>query len=563
MAELEPHTKKEKQMSSNETFQSLAKDFCGYTSAHGLERVMSAKQWIRKAFWSLLFVAAITVLALQVRTLYMKYQQRPLVTLVTLQSDTSLTFPVVTLCNFNALKYDALLDSNLTALIQTFQRQNYSSDESSADLNEDEAGQRRKRRSTENDFLNPAADQLNGEDYDYDDYEDHEYFEGDEYDEYGEHLDYEYIASEKVALLMAEEDKRYLSTLGHQFEDMVLSCTFRGIPCSNFTDKFWSKYWHYKYGNCYVFNSGTTASGKRRPTYKSNKAGPSHGLTVELYIEQDQYLDSFSPEAGIRLDITTQGQMPFPMERGLSLPPGFVSAVGLRKVIIERQDPFNNDRCHADTSRIDENLYTKMYNVSYSATACKESCLARNQFKNCGCMEYKFPVDWEPICNITNKNITDCLNKVQKLFRENKLNCSSACSPPCRQEEFKITSSFAAWPADNYENFFQTELEKRGKYAWSENGTSRKNVLKVQVFYEELNVEVVKEKRSYELPDFASDIGGQLGLWIGFSVLTIAEFLEFAMLLICLAVRKCSSSTKVDTATVELNERESKKKRDK
>ena len=107
----------------------------------------------------------------------------------------------------------------------------YSSDESSADLNEDEAGQRRKRRSTENDFLNPAADQLNGEDYDYDDYEDHEYFEGDEYDEYGEHLDYEYIASEKVALLMAEEDKRYLSTLGHQFEDMVLSCTFRGIPC--------------------------------------------------------------------------------------------------------------------------------------------------------------------------------------------------------------------------------------------------------------------------------------------------------------------------------------------
>lgn len=56
------------------------------------------------------------------------------------------------------------------------------------------------------------------------------------------------------------------------------------------------------------------------------------GLTLELLLEQEQYLDSFSPQAGVRLDITTQGQMPFPMEKGLSLPPGFATAVGLRKV---------------------------------------------------------------------------------------------------------------------------------------------------------------------------------------------------------------------------------------
>ena len=74
--------------SSEETFITLIKDFCGYTSAHGPERIMSAKQWIRKAFWSLLFVAAITVLGIQVRTLYNKYNSRPLVTSVTLESDT-------------------------------------------------------------------------------------------------------------------------------------------------------------------------------------------------------------------------------------------------------------------------------------------------------------------------------------------------------------------------------------------------------------------------------------------------------------------------------------------
>ena len=47
---------------------------------------------------------------------------------------------------------------------------------------------------------------------------------------------------------------------------------------SNYTEKFWATFWHYKYGNCYVFNSGLTSSaGTTKSVLKSNKAGPSHG----------------------------------------------------------------------------------------------------------------------------------------------------------------------------------------------------------------------------------------------------------------------------------------------
>ena len=40
-----------------------------------------------------------------------------------------------------------------------------------------------------------------------------------------------FLKSEQLSMLMAREDGTTLSLLGHRFEDMVLSCTYRGISC--------------------------------------------------------------------------------------------------------------------------------------------------------------------------------------------------------------------------------------------------------------------------------------------------------------------------------------------
>ena len=49
-------------------------------------------------------------------------------------------------------------------------------------------------------------------------------------------------------------------------------------------------------------------------------------------MEQDEYIGLMTPEAGIRMDISTQGEMPFPMEKGISISPGYATMIGLRKV---------------------------------------------------------------------------------------------------------------------------------------------------------------------------------------------------------------------------------------
>ena len=53
---------------------------------------------------------------------------------------------------------------------------------------------------------------------------------------------------------------------------------------------------------------------------------------MELNIEQSEYVGSFTEEAGIRVAISNSGEMPFPLEQGLSVSPGFATSIGLRKV---------------------------------------------------------------------------------------------------------------------------------------------------------------------------------------------------------------------------------------
>ena len=40
-----------------------------------------------------------------------------------------------------------------------------------------------------------------------------------------------FLKSERRAVLMANKNESFLSSLGHRFEDMVLSCTYRGVSC--------------------------------------------------------------------------------------------------------------------------------------------------------------------------------------------------------------------------------------------------------------------------------------------------------------------------------------------
>uniref|UniRef100_A0A915L2Z8 Uncharacterized protein n=1 Tax=Romanomermis culicivorax TaxID=13658 RepID=A0A915L2Z8_ROMCU len=73
-------------------------------------------------------------------------------------------------------------------------------------------------------------------------------------------------------------------------------------------------------------------------------------------------------------------------------------------------------------------------------------------------------------------------------------------------------------------------------------------VLYLEIFYEQLNYESLNESAAYLLPNLVADFGGQLGLWMGMSIITCTEII----VLLGVLIRTCCSKNKFDENANEL-----------
>ncbi|ESO09379.1 hypothetical protein HELRODRAFT_168360 [Helobdella robusta] len=79
------------------------------------------------------------------------------------------------------------------------------------------------------------------------------------------------------------------------------------------------------------------------------------------------------------------------------------------------------------------------------------------------------------------------------------------------------------WPSDNY------EMEMKGFTGGNNQNVSNKDIGVFVVYFQELSYTSIVESPAYEIQEFISDIGGILGLYVGFSILTIVEYFELAL----------------------------------
>ncbi|XP_048584055.1 amiloride-sensitive sodium channel subunit gamma [Nematostella vectensis] len=474
--------------------------FLQETTAHGFGRLgaTAGSKW--RLYWVMFCLAAYCVFVWQLVGLVNQYNSKPIKTRMQLKHAQKLDFPVVTICNMNVLRASRLPPKLRTKFDQIINNTKKTSPRNSSN--------------SRNAFVDPQ--------------------------------DLSFEETKKFEILhavTAHDDYRELVSAAHQLEDILLSCNFNGVNCRNSNDPTiptsWTQTWNDNFGNCYMFNSVKTHNGEKVDLYSSSVPGELHGLTLQLNIEQNEYLEGISEVAGMKVTISDQGVLPFPGQQGIRIMPGQSTGIQMTKLQTRRIDPFKNRSCESSNEMSDKNLFFG-YNMTYSIMACKYSCLNARKIERCGCTNYNTPEMQKrniPLCNRLNSTIIDCLNKAYDTFEDGS--CERECPPSCSEVSFDLTVSSARWPARSYE---KTKL-KTLQTEYGINMTKEEmfeNIAQVHVYYGELDYLLVQETLAYTFMSLLSDIGGQMGMWIGISALTCAELIE----LVCVILANMSNRSK-------------------
>ena len=442
------------------------------TTIHGISPIFTSKNCYQRLFWSSLFITAFGLLTWQVSELVLKVCGKGITIEATTLSKEELNFPRITICNINPYS-----KSNMKGFLLS--------------------------------TLNISMNELN--------------------DGLKQHL-----VLRAIGGLTASQNRIFANDY-RDFATMKLnSCRFDSEPCKPADVSLDGGI---LVGNCVRFN--------HLATLKQKQTGPLFGLSMILNVNEDDYLPLEAYEdsgSGIFVHIVKDN---LPMEpytirnEGIAAAPGALTKIKLKRKEIQRLPyPFPDD-CMVNTKVNALGEVKFKYYGDYTVRWCRIACVWTKQMKACGFVSSEYKSVIEAIVDrektkISFSNSTDadeirrelkCLHKATSAVNGNEEACN--CKPYCSEEDYGVQVSSSKWPTPNQAD----SLLSRMKTSWPnsssiQNWTTEsiyKNLVKVEIYYSDFLTQRLEQKPVYGWNEFLSDLGGQVGLWIGASVYSIFE----------------------------------------
>ena len=289
-------------------------------------------------------------------------------------------------------------------------------------------------------------------------------------------------------------------TAGKQdLNNLIITCQYLGRDC------------HVKFvptltrlGVCYIFNSGRSDDA---PILKTNGTGAGLGLRLILNISRHQYVASPNLDAGVKVVVHHQSEPPRPHDQGIAVPPGRNAFVSIRQlnVVDETEENCNSEGDVRSLNFIHNGL-------NYSFSACALDCFYSQIAQNCRCIlsdEYNPPLEDFTLCTIRDMC---CVLSQQTIFT------ACPCLHSCKNSLYEITNSYSSFQVDSYLEIVEQNITGL-----------QEDLLMINIFYDTLSITNTVTSRVYDVVSLLSDIGGQLGLFLGISVITVVEFVVWIL----------------------------------
>uniref|UniRef100_K7GH96 Bile acid-sensitive ion channel n=1 Tax=Pelodiscus sinensis TaxID=13735 RepID=K7GH96_PELSI len=291
----------------------------------------------------------------------------------------------------------------------------------------------------------------------------------------------------------------------------LLECDFFGQPC--YPEDF--EHVFTEYGNCFTFNH-MDLQARRRVSVSGR------GLSLLFDIKQEQFTDDPAfgfIDAGITYVIHSPKEPPHFDGLGLSTPVGMHAHAAISQLkTVNQEYPWGD--CNP-------NLKLKYHKI-YSTYGCLQECKARHIQERCGCLPFLLPgTSWDMLhlCFYDSffPEISDNI-ELKGLCTVGTHN--STCPAPCEETGYPTSVTYSSFASEKALKYLSTKLKKSAEYI-------RENLVYIDIKYHDLNYKMTRQQKALSVAELLADIGGQLGLFCGASMITVIEIVEYIFTNFC------------------------------
>ncbi|XP_045472093.1 pickpocket protein 28-like isoform X2 [Harmonia axyridis] len=259
-------------------------------------------------------------------------------------------------------------------------------------------------------------------------------------------------------------------------------------------------------------------------------SGQHLGLSIILDTQVDNYYCSSTNSVGFKIVLANPLETPKTADFGFLLSPGVEARYMINPVIREathslRSVSIEKRQCYFSNER------KLQYYRTYTERNCRLECLSNHTKTKCGCIPYFLPKARDvQTCSKKQANCQDEAKNMVEVASEkgHAIAMLCHCLPGCHEVTYLKTGSYSNLKIEYYKNESE-EVEE----------DYRKNTAVAHFFFEKSKFSKQVKSVVFDFTDLVSNSGGLLGLFVGFSLLSLIEFLYFLTLrLICKKVRR-------------------------